>query len=155
MIKFISNVQKKVNDIQYIFLSSIIALLVQVILQLLVSLCVDEVTKTYFMQESRGFILINIILLGPMIESVLLVLLIKLLKNKLHMVNKKNIFIVSTIIFSISHYYDLMYIFLVFPSCFVIIYSYLYYRPKKLSSFKVMLYVHIMINIYILLLSKV
>lgn len=155
MIKFISNMQKKVNDIQYIFVSSIIALLVQVVLQLLVSLWVDEVTKTYFMQESKGLILINIILLGPMIESVLLVLLIKLLKNKLHMVNKKNIFIVSTIIFSISHYYDLMYIFLVFPSCFVIIYSYLYYTPKKLSSFKVMLYVHIMINIYILLLSKV
>ena len=102
MIKFISNMQKKVNDIQYIFVSSIIALLVQVVLQLLVSLWVDEVTKTYFMQESKGFILINIILLGPMIESVLLVLLIKLLKNKLHMVNKKNIFIVSTIIFSIN-----------------------------------------------------
>ena len=93
MIKFISNMQKKVNDIQYIFVSSIIALLVQVVLQLLVSLWVDEVTKTYFMQESKGFILINIILLGPMIESVLLVLLIKLLNNKLHMVNKKNIFI--------------------------------------------------------------
>ena len=145
------------NDIQYIFAASTIALLLQVVLQLLVSLCEGYVggTKTYFMGESKAFILINIILLGPMIESVLLVLLIKLLKNKFHIVKEKNIFIVSTIIFSISHYYDLMYIFLVFPSCFIIIYSYLYYRPKKLSSFKVMLLVHIMINIYIMLLSKV
>ena len=113
MIKFINKAQKNMNDIQYIFAASTIALLLQVVLQLLVSLCEGYVggTKTYFMGESKAFILINIILLGPMIESVLLVLLIKLLKNKFHIVKEKNIFIVSTIIFSISHYYDLMYIF--------------------------------------------
>lgn len=59
MIKFINKAQKNMNDIQYIFAASTIALLLQVVLQLLVSLCEGYVggTKTYFMGESKAFIM--------------------------------------------------------------------------------------------------
>ncbi len=156
MVGFMNRIQEKISDVEYILIASIISFVLQIPLQILANLYERYFgsINTYSLGKSEVFIWISSILIGPIIESVLLVFLIKVLKNKFHILKKVKLFIIATVIFTILHYYSFIYIMLVFPNCLIIIYSYMYYKPKKLSSFKIMLFVHMVINTYMMVLSK-
>ncbi|WP_252233286.1 type II CAAX prenyl endopeptidase Rce1 family protein [Clostridium sp. DSM 1985] len=148
MEEYIKNIEEKLSDVQYILLAVITSFLIKIPLQELIYLCgkygVDLGAR--YMDESMAFILINACIIGPILESFLIIFFIWILKDKFHIKKKLNLLLITSVIFALMHYYSIMYIIAIFPDCFIIVYSYLCYRSKKLSSFKVMLLVHMIIN---------
>ena len=84
-----------------------------------------------------------IIIIGPIIESILIVVISKLVGK--FMKNKINITIITAILFSCAH----PYIFTVFIPSLILVYSYILYDNKnsKISSFLTMTIFHISYNL--------
>jgi hypothetical protein len=152
---YIKSIEEKLNDVQYILLAIITSILIKMPLQGLIYLYEKYGGNlgSYFNGESRIFLLISGCIFGPILESFLIIFLIWILKDKFHVKKKLHLLLITSVIFALLHYYSIMYIIVVFPSCFIIVYSYLCYKPKKLSSFTVMLWVHIINNTTVILLS--
>lgn len=155
MMNYIKNIEEKLNDIQYILLAVITSILIQMPLQGLIYLYEKYGGDfgSQFTGESVIFLLISGCIIGPIIESFFIIFLIWILKDKFHLKKKLHLLLTTSVIFASLHYYSLMYIIVIFPSCFIIVYSYLCYNPKKLSSFSIMLWVHIISNTTVILLS--
>jgi hypothetical protein len=152
---YIKSIEAKLNDIEYILLAVITSILIKIPLQVLIYLYekYGGNLSSYFNGESMISLLISGCFLGPILESFFIFFLIWMLKNKFHVNRKSHLLLTTSVIFASLHYYSLVYIIVIFPSCFIIVYSYLCYKPKKLSSFTVMLWVHIISNTTVILLS--
>ena len=155
MMNYIKNIEEKLNDIQYILLAVITSFLIEMPLQGLIYLYekYGGDFDSQFIGESRIVLLISACIFGPILESFFIIFLIWILKDKFHVKKKLHLLLITSVIFALMHYYSIMYIIAVFPGCFIIVYSYLCYKPKKLSSFKVMLWVHIISNTTVILLG--
>ncbi|WP_275936798.1 type II CAAX prenyl endopeptidase Rce1 family protein [Clostridium perfringens] len=85
-----------------------------------------------------------------MIESFLIIGLINLSKKIIKSKFKYSLLV--ALIFALLHYYSLIYIFCVIPSAIIMVFSYTYYKPKKLSPFWILTLIH-MINNFIITMS--
>lgn len=145
----IKKIEDKLTDSQYIILTVILSILSGVLIQVLVYTIFSNIKFNLginsLLSESIGFKIIFMCIVGPIIESGLIIFIIFILKS-IHIKNKVYLLIITTIIFSLTHSYSLLYIIIILPSCFILIYSYLFYKSKKLSNFKIMLYIHILNN---------
>ncbi|AQS08278.1 CAAX amino terminal protease self- immunity [Clostridium saccharobutylicum] len=151
----IRSIESKLNDVQYILLAVMTSILIEIPLQGLIHLYEKyggDLGSNY-MEHSITFVFISGCIIGPIIESFFIIFLIWILKTKLHIKKKSHLLLITSAIFALLHYYSIIYIISVFPGCFIIVYSYLCYAPKKLSSFTVMLLVHIIGNSIEIMLS--
>lgn len=146
---------KKLNDVQYILLAVITSFLIEIPFKRLIYVYEKHVGNlgTQFAEDSRLYLFISGCIIGPILESFLIIFLIWILKNIFHIEKKLYLLLITSLIFASMHYYSIIYIIVIFPNCFIIVYSYLYYKSKKLSSFTVMLLVHIIQNTIEILLS--
>lgn len=100
--------------------------------------------------ESLSVKIIFASIVGPIIESFLIIGLINLSKKIIKSKFKYSLLV--ALIFSLLHYYSLIYIFCVIPSAIIMVFSYTYYKPKKLSPFWILTLIH-MINNFIITMS--
>ncbi|MGU8394493.1 CPBP family glutamic-type intramembrane protease, partial [Clostridium perfringens] len=100
--------------------------------------------------ESVSVRIIFASIVGPIIESFLIIGLINLSKKFIKSKFKYSLLV--ALIFSLLHYYSLIYIFCVIPSAIIMVFSYTYYKPKKLSPFWILTLIH-MINNFIITMS--
>lgn len=100
--------------------------------------------------ESVSVRIIFASIVGPIIESFLIIGLINLSKKIIKSKFKYSLLV--ALIFALLHYYSLIYIFCVIPSAIIMVFSYTYYKPKKLSSFWILTLIH-MINNFIITMS--
>ncbi|MPQ44435.1 type II CAAX prenyl endopeptidase Rce1 family protein [Clostridium tarantellae] len=155
MIAYIKKNQKRLTDIQYILLAVILAFLTQIIFHLFAIIFFKDSIdlSSPFVDQSIGFMMIYGCIIAPALESLFIIFIIWILRKIFRVKKKIYLLIITSIIFTSLHNYSLYYMFCIFPVCTIIIYSYLFYKPKNLSSFKIMFYVHVLINIFALALN--
>lgn len=153
MKEYIKRCQDKVNDIQFILLLVLISFLIQIPMRWVLFWYLDN--GGYYSGPNIYNVLNDIyaVTLGPVIESAMIVAIIWVVENKIHIKKKVHILMITALIFALFHTYSISYMIGVFPLCIIIVYSYMYYKPKKLSSFEVMLWVHILNNLVSVLMS--
>ncbi|WP_353954715.1 type II CAAX prenyl endopeptidase Rce1 family protein [uncultured Clostridium sp.] len=105
---------------------------------------------TNVINESVSLRIIFASIVGPIIESFLIIGLINLSKKIIKSKFKYSLLV--ALIFALLHYYSLIYIFCVIPSAIIMVFSYTYYKPKKLSPFWILTLIH-MINNFIITMS--
>lgn len=142
----------KLNDILFIILASICARCSNIPLIPLGDLYEKYIGKVGGpIQQTSGisktFIFVGAVILAPIIESLFLILVIRILKSKFKIRKQSYVLIITAIIFSCMHYYSLFYIIVVFIPGLIFVYSYMYYQPKRFSSFWVMTSVHSLYNL--------
>lgn len=150
----IIRIQNKLNDGQYILLAVISSLVIERGLQIFID--IYESRWGNINQPDLGSNVYRILyscIVGPFIESILIIFLIDILKKIFKIKTNMCIILASTMFFSCMHCYSIIYPILIFPSAFIIIYSYIGYRPKKLTPFLVMLLVHIIKNSLVVLIN--
>lgn len=156
MIKNIKSIENKLTDNQYIILAVIASILSGALIQVMVFKAFPNINIglgiNSLLYESIVFKIIFMCIVGPVIESGLIIFIIFILKL-IHIKRKVSLLIITTIIFSLTHSYSLLYIITILPSCFILIYSYLFYESKKISNFKIMLYIHVLNNTLALILN--
>lgn len=152
----IKKFESKLTDNQYIILAVILSLLSGALIQVLLYTIFPNIKFNSginsLLSESIGFKIIFMCIVVPIIESGLIIFIIFILKS-IHIKNKVYLLIITTTIFSLTHSYSILYIICVLPLCFILIYSYLFYKSKKLSNLKIMLYIHILNNVLALFLN--
>ena len=96
--------------------------------------------------ESVSVRIIFASIVGPIIESFLIIGLINLSKKFIKSKFKYSLLV--ALIFALLHYYSLIYIL----CAIIMVFSYTYYKPKKLSPFWILTLIH-MINNFIITMS--
>ncbi|MBM7835981.1 CPBP family glutamic-type intramembrane protease [Clostridium sardiniense] len=91
------------------------------------------------------FIFSDIIILGPLFETGLLILMIRILRKfiKDDLLN----WLMVSLIFAGLHNYSIYYILIIVPTAFIFNYAYIFYKSKKLSIYWVMAIIHILCNL--------
>lgn len=154
----LDKIAEKVNELKLpvyiaamVFGTNFIMLLVSVLLQML---HLDQrIGGPDTAVLGFSFSVILGVLAGPLLESGVIVLGVKLLK-KLGIRNRDVQFIATLILFSLLHSYSIAYMILIAIPSAVIIFSYLYYRSPYLPPFWVMTLVHGGYNLVNLLLHN-
>ncbi|MEG1132460.1 MAG: CPBP family glutamic-type intramembrane protease [Romboutsia sp.] len=156
MMKNIKSIENKLTDNQYIIFAVIASILSGALIQIIVFKVFPNINIDLginsLLDESIAFKVVFMCIVGPVIESGLIIFIIFILKL-IHIKRRVYLLIITTIIFSLTHSYSLLYIITMLPSCFILIYSYLFYESKNLSNFKIMLYIHILNNTLALILN--
>ncbi|MEG2993742.1 MAG: CPBP family glutamic-type intramembrane protease [Bacilli bacterium] len=95
----------------------------------------------------NNFMYIYIIIIGPIIESIFIIIITKIVG--IFTKNKFTITIITAVIFACNHTYSLIYIFTVFIPGLTFVYAYMIYdnKDKKLSSFWIMTIIHMIYNL--------
>ncbi|MEG0844329.1 MAG: CPBP family glutamic-type intramembrane protease [Terrisporobacter sp.] len=154
--KNIKSIENKLTDNQYIIFAVIASILSGALIQIIVFKVFPNINIDLginsLLDESIAFKVVFMCIVGPVIESGLIIFIIFILKL-IHIKRRVYLLIITTIIFSLTHSYSLLYIITMLPSCFILIYSYLFYESKNLSNFKIMLYIHILNNTLALILN--
>ncbi|MDK0710289.1 CPBP family glutamic-type intramembrane protease [Clostridium perfringens] len=141
--------------IDFLFVISMVALilLIDVVLGQLIDLYVKLGGKfigTNLINESVSVRIVLASILAPIIESFLIIGLINLSKKFIKSKFKYSLLV--ALIFAALHYYSLIYILSVIPSAIIMVFSYTYYKPQKLSSFWILTLIH-MINNFVITMS--
>lgn len=139
----------------FLFIISMVALilLIDVVLGQLIDIYIKLGGKfigSNLINESVSVRIIFASIVGPIIESFLIIGLINLSKKFIKSKFKYSLLV--ALIFALLHYYSLIYIFCVIPSAIIMVFSYTYYKPKKLSPFWILTLIH-MINNFIITMS--
>ncbi|EGT3620957.1 MULTISPECIES: type II CAAX prenyl endopeptidase Rce1 family protein [Clostridium] len=139
----------------FLFIIPMVALilLIDVVLGQLIDIYIKLGGKfigSNLINESVSVRIIFASIVGPIIESFLIIGLINLSKKFIKSKFKYSLLV--ALIFSLLHYYSLIYIFCVIPSAIIMVFSYTYYKPKKLSPFWILTLIH-MINNFIITMS--
>lgn len=140
----------KLNDFQFIILGAFFAYISLIPFSFLADFYEKFVGTiggpSMFNDSNKLFVFTMAVILGPMAESSIIILIIRILKNKLKIGSNIRILILTSIIFSVLHYYSIFYMIVIFIPAVVFIYSYMYYEYKKLTPFWVMTSVHSLYN---------
>ncbi|MCX0420142.1 CPBP family glutamic-type intramembrane protease [Clostridium perfringens] len=149
------NVLLKEILMYFVFIISMVALilLIDVVLGQLIDIYIKLGGKfigSNLINESVSVRIIFASIVGPIIESFLIIGLINLSKKIIKSKFKYSLLV--ALIFALLHYYSLIYIFCVIPSAIIMVFSYTYYKPKKLSPFWILTLIH-MINNFIITMS--
>jgi hypothetical protein len=132
----------KINDIYFIIFSAILGLVAEIsfssiIYKLNITINEPVINKTLFW-------FIMIVFIGPYLESILLKSLIEVLKKYIR--DKRLIFLLSSAIFGIFHNYNVLYVLFASIIGSIYVFGYLFYNNKKLSSFMIILWTHVIYN---------
>lgn len=142
----------KLNTLSFIIFSSFLAWLSTIPFYLLAYFINYNDNSFFDSNTSIHIIFISCTLLGPLIESVLILFIIKITKK----IFKKNTpaIILSCIIFSSLHYtYGYLHVLAILVPSFIFISSYIFYetRNKYINSFIILTIIHGLYNLYSLL----
>ncbi|ELC8424336.1 type II CAAX prenyl endopeptidase Rce1 family protein [Clostridium perfringens] len=140
-------------DFLFVISMVVLILLIDVVLGKLIDMYVKLGGKfigTNLINESVSVRIVLASILGPIIESFLIIGLINLSKKFIKSKFKYSLLV--ALIFAALHYYSLIYILSVIPSAIIMVFSYTYYKPQKLSSFWILTLIH-MINNFVITMS--
>lgn len=89
--------------------------------------------------------IVDVIILTPLIETGILILIIKILRKFI----KNDIlnWLIVSLIFAGLHNYSIYYILIIIPSGFIFNYAYIFYKTKNLSIYWVMVIIHMLCNL--------
>lgn len=138
----------KLNDIQFVILMTIGSKVLVIIMGLFA--CIYEKyigkinTPSQFSYKATYIEILYAIFLAPIIESIMLIIIMKILELK---IKKESIVIIITaMIFGYLHSYSLFFELTMAMPGIIYCYSYKYYKPKHHSPFFIMLAIHSLFN---------
>lgn len=150
---YLKRIESKISDMQYIIIVSTLAVLFNVLIQLFINF----IFKNNFTFNYQKTIVDTIILciFGPILDSALIILFIHILRDVINIHKKIYLLTITIVVSSIISNFNgyLVNIFCILPMYFFIVYTYLFYKPKKFSRVKVMILVNIFINSVITILN--
>lgn len=138
----------KLNDIQFIILMTMFSKLLMLSMGLLVCVyeeCIGKINIPSQLGPNTEYIeILYVIFLGPFIESLVIIIIMKILGLK---IKKESIVIIITaMIFGYLHGYNLFFELTMAMPGLVYCYSYKYYKPKHHSPFFIMTCIHSLFN---------
>ncbi|MGB9680411.1 MAG: type II CAAX prenyl endopeptidase Rce1 family protein [Minisyncoccia bacterium] len=150
--KKIQDYLNNVSDYSYILIMVMFAWMADVLTGLYANIFNIPFKRLQF-DVSPILMFILVVIVGPIIETYLFqVVLIYFLKKVNYLNNKKALLVIAaSIIFGILHNYSSDYIIFGFLFGVILNYAYLIYKNKTLSSFIIVLSIHIIYNILVLL----
>ncbi len=150
MLQLINKYQQKVTDFQYILILVLLELLLDVIFTAMTSLLEPYLGSFNGQYVTSISMAVFVCIVAPFFESLLVSGLVGLFHKKFKL-KKVVVLFLTTSIFALLHNYSILYIIEVFPCLFLLVYSYMYYEGKKISSFNIMLLIHMFNNIIIVI----
>ncbi|SHF16988.1 hypothetical protein SAMN02745195_02000 [Thermoanaerobacter uzonensis DSM 18761] len=146
--KIFYNYINNVSDFGYILTMVVFSFLIDNVIAIYTNISNINFNGPKF-DMSPILMLILVGIISPVFETYLYqVVLIYLLKKINYLNNHKILLIiVASIIFGISHCYSYIYIFSTFLAGLILNYSYVFYKNKTLTPFKIVLSIHSIHNI--------
>lgn len=150
MLQLINKYQRKVTDFQYILILVLLEFLLDVIFTAMTPLL-----EAYFGSLNGQYVTsismaVFACIVAPFFEPVFVAGLVGLFHKKFKL-KKVLVLFLTTFIFALLHNYSILYIIGVFPGLFLLVYSYMYYEGKKISSFNIMLIIHMLDNVIVII----
>ena len=155
MNKFIK-LKDKINnlsDFKFILLSVILCMLSHCIFILFYSILNISNSSIGGPVIDSVYMIISAILIGPLIETGILILIVKVLRKfiKYDLLN----WVIVSLIFTFLHNYSIYYMIVILPISFIFNYAYIFYKNKKLSIYWIMAIIHILCNSISILLNYI
>lgn len=150
-------IKEKINnlsDFKFILLSVLLCEISDLIITFILNIfnITDSIVSGPNLDEySLLFNVFDVIILTPLIETGILILIIKLI-GKFIKSDFLNWLIVS-LIFAGLHSYSIYYILIIVPTAFIFNYAYIFYKSKNLSIYWIMVIIHMLCN-FIALISQ-
>ncbi|AFK85681.1 MULTISPECIES: CPBP family intramembrane glutamic endopeptidase [Thermoanaerobacterium] len=146
--KIICNYINKISDHGYILMMVVFSFIIDNVILIYMNISNIKFNGPK-LDMSPILILILVGIVSPIFETYLYqVILIYLLKKINYLNNHKILLIiVASIIFGLSHCYSYIYIFSTFLAGLILNYSYVIYKNKTLTPFKIVLSIHSIHNI--------
>ena len=149
MNKFIK-LKDKINnlsDFKFILLSVILCMLLHCIFSLfysILNISDSSIGGPLLDSLDSVYIIISAILIGPLIETGMLIIIVKVLRKfiKYDILN----WVIVSLIFTFLHNYSIYYMTFILPGSFIFNYAYIFYKNKKLSIYWIMAIIHILCN---------
>ena len=141
ILKVVNNLSVK----RYIFLSLLVANIVTIpinYIYIYIGKSFGGVNIAHSMSIFELYFITTI--LSPIIESILIVFMNKLISKFLK--DKIKITILISILFACFHSYSFLYMILIFIPSFIFVYSYILYRNRRINPFFLMTIIHILYN---------
>lgn len=138
----------KLNDIQFVILMTICSKCLVISMGLfgyVYEKCIGKINiPSRFSGKGTYIEILYAIFLGPIIESLLIIIIMKILELKIK--KQSIVFIITAMIFGYLHGYSLFFELTMAIPGLVYCYSYKYYKPKHLSPFFIMTSIHVLFN---------
>ena len=155
MNKFIK-LKDKINnlsDFKFILLSVILCMLLHCIFSLFYSILNISDSSIGGPVLDSVYMIISAILIGPLIETGILILIVKVLRKfiKYDILN----WVIVSLIFTLLHNYSIYYMTMIIPGSFIFNYAYIFYKNKKLSIYWIMAIIHILCNSIAILINYI
>ncbi|RDU24335.1 CPBP family glutamic-type intramembrane protease [Anaerosacchariphilus polymeriproducens] len=138
---------REISDVKFILLSVLICFIFNYLFIYIAGLFGINITDEIYIKDYNSFSIFMFILItfiGPGIETILLVYLVKIAK----IIIKRNyiVAVLISIIFGALHYHSISYMLIASGIGYIYIFSYMFYPNKRFTSYKILFLIHSIYN---------
>ena len=156
MIKYIYYLKRKTNRVPLFFVIFIIDLVFHLIVSYIVTIYNPEILNVFDKKMSLTEIFVLSVIIGPLMETFLFQYLIIEILSFFNRIKVNTIIIISSLAFSLIHYYNFIYIIVTFLSGTIYASYYLYLKiEKKRFQFLYIWVLHSLYNFSVFILDDI